>query len=74
MNADEVRAMSTGELQAKIDETYKALFNMRFQAAAGQLEDFNRMTAVRRDLARMKTILRERELAAQAHVVPGGEK
>jgi large subunit ribosomal protein L29 len=44
---------------------------MRFQAASGQLEDFNRVTQLRRDVARMETILRERELAAQA--VEGGK-
>jgi large subunit ribosomal protein L29 len=66
MTAAEIRALGTDEIQAKIDETHKALFNLRFQAASGQLEDFNRVTALRRDLARLKTILRERELAAQA--------
>ena len=39
---------------------------MRFQWASGQLEDHNRLTAVRRDIARLKTVLRERELAALA--------
>ncbi len=70
MTAAEIRALGTDEIQAKIDEAHKALFNLRFQAASGQLEDFNRMTALRRDVARLKTILRERELAAQA---PAGE-
>ena len=46
-------------------ETYEELFNLRFQFVMGQLEDHNRLTALRRDIARMKTILRERELAAQ---------
>ncbi len=71
MTAAEVRALKTDEILAKLDETYQALFNMRFQAASGQLEDFNRMRALRRDVARMKTILRERELAAQADVARG---
>ncbi len=66
MTAAEIRAMRTEEIQAKIDETQQALFKIRFQAAAGQVEDFNRMTGLRRDIARLKTILRERDLAAQA--------
>jgi len=68
MTASEIRALRTvEEIRAKIDETQQAMFNLRFQAATGQLEDFNRLTALRRDVARLKTILRERELAAQAH-------
>jgi large subunit ribosomal protein L29 len=66
MNASEIRALSTDEIRAKIDETHQAIFKMHFQAASGQVEDFNRLTGLRRDLARLKTILRERELAAQA--------
>jgi len=66
MNAAEVRALGSEEIRAKIDQAHQALFKMRFQAASGQLEDFNRMTQLRRDVARMETILRERELAAQA--------
>ena len=66
MTAAEIRAMRTDEIRSKIDETQQALFKMRFQAAAGQVEDFNRMTQLRRDIARMRTVVRERELAAQA--------
>ncbi|MBP7687927.1 MAG: 50S ribosomal protein L29, partial [Thermoflexales bacterium] len=54
------------EITAKIDAAYQELFNLRFQWASGQLEDHNRMTVLRRDIARMKTVLRERELAALA--------
>jgi large subunit ribosomal protein L29 len=71
MNAAEIRAMRSEEIRTKIDEAHQALFKMRFQAASGQLEDFNRVTQLRRDVARMETILRERELAAQA--VEGGK-
>lgn len=73
MKVAEIRALGTDEIQAKLDDAYKAIFNMRFQAASGQLEDMNRMKALRRDVARMKTILRERELAARANVGEGGE-
>jgi large subunit ribosomal protein L29 len=57
--------MATDDIRRKMDETYEELFNLRFQYVMGQLEDHNRLTALRRDIARMKTILRERELAAQ---------
>jgi large subunit ribosomal protein L29 len=72
MKVGEIRSWSTDEIRSKIDQTLQAMFNMRFQAAVGQLEDFNRLRALRRDVARMKTILRERELAAQANVAEGG--
>jgi large subunit ribosomal protein L29 len=72
MKVGEIRSWSTDEIRSKIDQTLQAMFNMRFQAAVGQLEDFNRLRALRRDVARMKTILRERELAAQANVAQGG--
>jgi large subunit ribosomal protein L29 len=62
MKAYEVRAMTTGEIQARLEESYQELFNLRFQMATQQLKDPNRLTEVKRDIARMKTILREREL------------
>ena len=66
MKTKDVRALETNELGHKLDESYKELFNLRFQREAGQLVDNNRITAVRRDIARLKTILREREIAALA--------
>jgi len=65
MDVREVRGMPTDDIHQKLDQTYEELFNLRFQFVMGQLEDHNRLTALRRDIARMKTILRERELAAQ---------
>ena len=65
MNVREIRGMTTDDLRRKMDETYEELFNLRFQFMMGQLEDHNRLTTLRRDAARIKTILRERELAAQ---------
>ncbi|MBP7688746.1 MAG: 50S ribosomal protein L29, partial [Thermoflexales bacterium] len=64
MQASELRNLDVNEITAKIDAAYQELFNLRFQWASGQLEDHNRMTVLRRDIARMKTVLRERELAA----------
>jgi large subunit ribosomal protein L29 len=66
MQASELRNLDVNEINAKIDAAYQELFNLRFQWASGQLEDHNRMTVLRRDIARMKTVLRERELAALA--------
>ncbi len=63
MNAGEIRALGTDDIRRKLDQTYEELFNLRFQWAANQLEDHNRITALRRDIARIQTILRERELA-----------
>jgi large subunit ribosomal protein L29 len=70
MDVREIRGMPTGDIQHKLDQTYEEWFNLRFQYVMGQLEDHNRLTALRRDIARMKTILRERELAAQMEGEP----
>jgi large subunit ribosomal protein L29 len=63
MEAREVRAMATEEIQRKLDEAQEELFNLRFQWSIGQVKDNNRLIQVKRDIARLKTILRERELA-----------
>ena len=73
MNIKEARALDVKELEHKLDESYKELFNLRFQWEAGQLVDNNRISAVRRDIARVKTILREREIAALAAGQQQGE-
>jgi large subunit ribosomal protein L29 len=66
MTATELRAFNTHEVQHKLDESHQELFNLRFQWASGRLEDHNRITMLRRDIARMQTVLRERDLAALA--------
>ena len=60
--AGELRNMNQEELVAKLRESKEELFNLRFQGATGQLESHGRLRAVRRDIARIYTILREREL------------
>ncbi len=65
MTPTEIRNLTTEEIKVKLDETYKELFNLRFQVARRQLKDLSRMRQVRRDIARLKTILRERELEAE---------
>ncbi len=62
MEARGIRAMATEEIRRKLDEAQEELFNLRFQWSTGQLKDTNRLTQVKRDIARLKTILREREL------------
>ena len=66
MNAQEIRALSTNEIENRIDDVEEEFFNLRAQFTIGQLENFNRLTELKRDIARLKTILRERELAAEA--------
>jgi large subunit ribosomal protein L29 len=62
VTAEQLRALSTDELAIKLREGKEELFNLRFQAATGQLENHGRLTAVRKEIARIYTILREREL------------
>ena len=60
--AGELRNLDDAELTAKLREAKEELFNLRFQGATGQLENHVRLRAVRKDIARIYTILREREL------------
>jgi large subunit ribosomal protein L29 len=62
VSAETLRALSTDELAIKLREAKEELFNLRFQAATGQLESHGRLTQVRKEIARIYTILREREL------------
>jgi large subunit ribosomal protein L29 len=66
MTVTELRALNTQEIQHKLAESHQELFNLRFQWASGRLEDHNRITMLRRDVARMQSVLREREVAALA--------
>jgi large subunit ribosomal protein L29 len=59
---DELRALSVDELETKLRESKEELFNLRFQAATGQLESHGRLSAVRKEIAQVYTIIREREL------------
>ncbi len=65
MKARELRELSDGELQRKLQELYQELFTLRMQLATRQLTNPHRIRAVRKDIARIKTILRERELARE---------
>ena len=62
MKIKEVRQLSEVELNNRLTELKAELFNLRFQLATGQLDNPLRIKAVRKDIARVKTIVREREL------------
>jgi large subunit ribosomal protein L29 len=62
MRATELREMSPNELNVKLKDLKGELFNLRFQHATNQLDNPNRLVVVKKDIARVKTILREKEL------------
>ena len=62
MESSEIRELSDGELDTKLTDLVETLFNFRFQHESGQLENSNRIKQVRRDIARIKTIKRERNI------------
>ncbi len=62
MKANEFRQLSTQELGNKLSELKGELFNLRFQLATGQLDNPMRIKSVRKDIARVKTIIREEEI------------
>ena len=66
MKAKEVREMSVEQLNAKLLELKKDLFNLRLQHAMNQLDNPMKMADVKRDIARVKTVLRELELAQKS--------
>jgi large subunit ribosomal protein L29 len=65
MKAGDVRSLSLEERQQKLVEMKQELFNLRFQHATGQLENSQRLKQIKRDVARVKTIIREEELSTQ---------
>ncbi len=65
MKASEIRDLTQEELQLKYDETRKELFNLRMQKATGQIERPLRLRDLRRDVARLRTVVNERKKAAQ---------
>jgi large subunit ribosomal protein L29 len=61
-SANDLRALADDELVGKLREAKEELFNLRFQVATGQLDNNRRLQVVRRDIARIYTVMREREL------------
>jgi len=62
LTAGQLRSSSAEELSSKLAEAKEELFNLRFQGATGQLESHGRLRAVRKEIARIYTVMREREL------------
>lgn len=65
MKAKEIRALSADEILTKTDEMRHELMNLRFQQVAGQLTDTSRLRILRRQIARMETILSEKKTSAE---------
>jgi large subunit ribosomal protein L29 len=61
--AEELRSMDDGELERRLADSRQELFNLRFQIVTGQLDNNARINQVRREVARIHTVLREREIA-----------
>jgi len=61
MKADEIRELSVDELRTRLDELTKERFNLRFRSATESIDNPMRFRTLRRDIARLKTILREKE-------------
>ncbi len=68
MKASAIRAMTTEEIKRELEKAQRALLNLRFQRVVGHVENTARFRQLRRDIARMKTILRERELGIAEEV------
>ena len=64
MKASEIRELTADELNTKLSDLKAELFNLRFQLAINQLDNPMRISAVKRDIARVKTVIRENELHA----------
>ena len=64
LKGQEVRDLSDEEMVKKLEETKEELFNLRFQNATGQLDNYKRISELKRDVARIKTVMRQREIAA----------
>lgn len=64
MRPNEIRNLTQAEVARHLDEAHHEMFNLRFQSATGQLKNTTRLGEVRREIARLRTVLRERELAA----------
>jgi large subunit ribosomal protein L29 len=69
----QLRVSTEEELHAKLAEAKEELFNLRFQGATGQLESHGRLRAVRKEIARIYTIMRERELGIITLIEESGE-
>ncbi len=65
MKVNEIRDMTTEELESKVTSLKEELFNLRFQSAMNKLDNPRRIVTVKRTIARIKTVIRERELVGE---------
>ena len=72
LTAHELDDMNNTDLEARLREAKEELFNLRFQAATGQLESHGRLRTVKKDIARIYTVVRERELGIRS--TPGADE
>ena len=72
VKAHELDEMNNVDLEARLREAKEELFNLRFQAATGQLESHGRLRTVKKDIARIYTVVRERELGIRS--TPGDDE
>jgi large subunit ribosomal protein L29 len=73
VKADQLRDLTVDELNQKYRDYKDELFNLRFQSVTGQLKDNMRLRSVKQNIARIKTVLRERELDVGAVAAGGGQ-
>ena len=66
MKSAEIRKLSVAEIEAQVNDSRHELLNLRFQTITGQLTDTSRVRVIRRDIARMETIIREKRTAEAA--------
>src|SRR3954465_15668439 len=71
LQAHELDEMNNTDLEARLREAKEELFNLRFQAATGQLESHGRLRTVKKDIARIYTVVRERELGIRSEADTG---
>lgn len=64
MKANEIRELTTAEIEQNVKSNKEELFNLRFQLATGQLENTARIKTVKKTIARLQTVVREREINA----------
>jgi large subunit ribosomal protein L29 len=74
MKANDIRELNVADLAARIAELEEERFRLRFRGATEQLEDPLRLRSIRKDIARLKTVLRERELGRDASAAKGAAR
>ena len=72
--AAELRELPVDELEARIDSAKEELFNLRFQLATGALDNTSRLKELRHEVARIATVVREREIAAELDAIAAAER